>query len=103
MPIPVVGAGAVQGAGAVSNALGTASSSQSGESFGKILEQALGQVVQSQATANQLAANFSVGGPVSLDQVMVATAKAELMTEAASAVVSRALTAYQSLMQTNIG
>ena len=98
--------GAVQGvAHAAAGAAQTAGAAgkNAGATFSQILNQAVSQVTGAQTQANQLLAPYAIGGPVTLEQVMLATSKAELMVEAAGAVTTRALTAYQSLMQTNIG
>lgn len=83
-------------------AAGTAAPA-SGASFSQILSQAIGDVTGAQAQANQLLAQYATGAPVSIDQVMIAVSHAELLTEEAGAITTRALMAYQSLMQTNIG
>jgi|GEM_PF-3475680 len=74
-----------------------------GETFAQMLSQAIGQVAQAQANAQNLQAQFAVGGNVSVEEVMAATAQAALLTETAASIATRALSAYQSLMDTNIG
>ncbi|MDA8345035.1 MAG: flagellar hook-basal body complex protein FliE [Thermaerobacter sp.] len=88
-------AGAAQGAGAAQKSAGA--------TFAQILNQAVSQVTTAQSQANQLLSQYAIGGPVTLEQVMLATSKAELLVETAGAVTTRAISAYQSLMQTNIG
>ncbi len=88
-------AGGAQAAGATGQSAGA--------TFAQILGQAVSQVTGAQTQANQLLAQYAIGGPVTLEQVMLATSKAELLVETAGAVTTRAITAYQSLMQTNIG
>jgi flagellar hook-basal body complex protein FliE len=80
-----------------------AGGSSAGQTFAQILSGAVSQVVGAQATATQLAATYAMGGNVTLEQVMLATSKAELLVETAGAVTTRAISAYQSLMQTSIG
>jgi len=80
-----------------------AGGSGGGETFGQMLSQAVNQIGQSATNAQALQAEFATGGNVSIDQVLVATTQAELMTETAAAVTSRALTAYQNVMSTNLG
>lgn len=96
--------GAVAGVAqaAVQGATG-ATASSGGASFSKILSQAINDVSGAQTQANTLLSQYAMGGPVTIDQVMNAVSRAELLTEAAGAVTTRAVTAYQSLMQTNIG
>lgn len=92
-PTPPTGATGAAGTG----------SGAAGQGFGATLSQAVNQVAQAQQNAQTLQATFADGGSVSIDQVLVATTQAELLTETAAAVTSRALTAYQNLMDTNIG
>jgi len=96
--------------GAVSQAalnLGTTGAQGAGKSVGQdfasILQSAISQVTGAQAQANQLAAQYAMGGNVTLEQVMLATSQAELLVETAGAVTTRAISAYQSLMQTSLG
>ena len=80
-----------------------AAGKSAGQEFQQILSSAIAQVTGAQAQANQLAATYAMGGNVTLEQVMLATSKAELLVETAGAVTTRAIAAYQSLMQTSIG
>lgn len=82
---------------------GAAAGKSAGQDFSQILSSAISQVTGAQAQANQLAATYAMGGNVTLEQVMLATSKAELLVETAGAVTTRAISAYQSLMQTSIG
>ena len=82
---------------------GAAAGKSVGQDFAQILQGAISQVEGAQANANQLAASYAMGGNVTLEQVMLATSKAELLVETAGAVTTRAISAYQSLMQTGIG
>ncbi len=103
MSIPIAGVAQVAQAGAAQAARAGAATQSAGQSFSQILNQAVSQVTTSQSQANQLLSQYAMGGPVTLEQVMLATSKAELMVEEAGAVTTRAIAAYQSLMQTNIG
>lgn len=96
--------GAVAGAAqaAAQGATGAAAKA-GGPNFSQILSQAINNVTGAQSQANLLLSQYATGGPVTIDQVMIAVSRAELLTEAAGAVTTRAVSAYQSLMQTNIG
>lgn len=92
--------GVLQAAAGAAQATGTQSA---GQSFSQILSQAVQNVTGAQQNANLLMSQYATGGNVTIDQVMIAVSQAELLTEAATSITTRAVAAYQSLMQTNIG
>ena len=92
-----------QAAANLGTTAGAGAGQSAGQTFSQILSNAVSQVAGAQAQANQLAATYAMGGNVTLEQVMLATSRAELLVETAGAVTTRALSAYQSLMQTSIG
>ena len=70
-----------------------------GGGFQNALSGALGSLAQTTGQANALATQFAAGQGSDLSSVMVATAQADLAVQSAATVVSKALSAYQSIMQ----
>jgi flagellar hook-basal body complex protein FliE len=95
----VLGTGALAGLAGVGAAAGGTSA---GAGFGQALAGALGNLAQETSQANALASQFATGAGVGLDQVMVATAQADLAVESVSTVMSKALSAYQTIMQMSV-
>jgi flagellar hook-basal body complex protein FliE len=73
-----------------------------GESFTKYLENALDQVNQTSEAADRLAASYSSGGPVTLDQLMIAEQQASLSLDLVVQVRNRVVNAYQSIMNMQV-
>lgn len=78
------------------------SSSTSGTGFGDFLSQALDQANQLSNNADAVTAQYAAGGPVSVDQVMVAEQKASLALDMVVQVRNRVVSAYQSIMNMQI-
>jgi flagellar hook-basal body complex protein FliE len=74
----------------------------SGESFSKYLESALDQVNQTSEEADNLAASYAAGGPVTLDQLMIAEQQASLSLDLVVQVRNRVVSAYQSIMNMQV-
>jgi flagellar hook-basal body complex protein FliE len=90
----------VQAAQGITQAAGTGAAGGGG--FQSALNGALGHLAQSTSQANALAAQFATGSGGDIGSVMVATAQADLAVESVSTVVSKALSAYQSIMQMSV-
>jgi flagellar hook-basal body complex protein FliE len=72
------------------------------QGFGAALMGALTSLAQANGQAQTLLTQFSLGAPVDPASLMTSVAQADLATEAAVTVVSKALSAYQSLMQMQV-
>lgn len=82
--------------------LATAGGASTGAGFAKALTGAIGNLAQATSQANSLATGFATAGHGTLDAVMIATAQANLAVESASTVMSKALSAYQTIMQMSV-
>lgn len=89
-----------QAVGNITRAAGAGAAGGGG--FQSALSGALSGLAQSTSTANSLATQFATGTGSNLGSVMVATAQADLAVESVSTVVSKALAAYQSIMQMSV-
>jgi flagellar hook-basal body complex protein FliE len=70
-----------------------------GNSFGSLLQNAIGQVNSAQQTAGGMQTAFENGsGDASLAEVMIATQKADLSFRAMTEVRNKLVTAYQDIM-----
>ncbi|MCL6453488.1 MAG: flagellar hook-basal body complex protein FliE [Alicyclobacillus sp.] len=93
------------GQAAVPNPVGLNRSSGSGSaggSFAQWLGDAFNQANQLSSQADQMAASFAAGGPVSVDQLMVAEQQATLAVDLVVQVRDRAVSAYQSIMNMQV-
>jgi flagellar hook-basal body complex protein FliE len=72
------------------------------ESFSKVLENALDQVNQTSEAADSLAASYAAGGPVTLDQLMIAEQQASLSLDLVVQIRNRVVSAYQSIMNMQV-
>ncbi len=70
--------------------------------FQQALSGAIGGIAQATSQANTLATQFAYAGSGTLDALMVTTAQADLAVESASTVMSKALSAYQTIMQMSV-
>lgn len=77
-------------------------SSTSGTSFSKMLENAIGQVSNTSTQADSMAASYAAGGPVTIDQLMVAEQQASLALDTVVQVRDRVVSAYQSIMNMQV-
>ncbi|WP_258110266.1 flagellar hook-basal body complex protein FliE [Alicyclobacillus sp. SP_1] len=74
------------------------SNSSAGNSFLQYLQNSLSQVNQLSQKADKAAMSYAMGGPVSIDQVMVAEQKATLALDTMVQVRNRVVSAYDSIM-----
>ncbi|GMA49042.1 hypothetical protein GCM10025857_03990 [Alicyclobacillus contaminans] len=80
----------------------SAAGSAAGSGFADALQNALDQVNATTNEADQLASSFAAGGPVSIDQLMVAEQEASLAVDMVVQVRNRVVSAYQSIMNMQI-
>ncbi len=97
----------VQAVGTVLPQNGTTTSNSAGSSgatpgFGQFLSDALGSANQLTNSADTAAAQYAAGGPVSLDQLMIAEQKASLAVDLVVQVRNRAVSAYQTIMNMQV-
>ena len=74
----------------------------SGPSFGEVLVDALHEVSAQQRTAEKTAFDFAPGKPVDIHQMMIESAKADVLVQLTSTVVSKTATGINTLLQTQI-
>lgn len=75
---------------------------QSGTSFSQVLGDALNQANQLSTQADQLSASYAAGGPVSVDQLMIAEQQASAALDLVVQVRNRVVSAYQSVMNMQV-
>jgi flagellar hook-basal body complex protein FliE len=93
----------VQGVSSPVNSAGVnAVSSSQDTGFATYLAQALDQVNALSNNADQLATEFAAGGPVTVDQLMIAEQKASLAVDLVVQVRNRIVNAYQTIMNMQI-
>lgn len=80
----------------------TVSSTSSGPGFAQYLAQSLDKANTLSTTADQMSASYAAGGPVSVDQLMVAEQQASLAVDLVVQVRNRAVSAYQSIMNMQV-
>ena len=73
-----------------------------GPSFGEVLVDALNEVSAQQRHAEKTAFDFATGKPVDIHEMMIASAKADVMVQLTSAVVTMTATVINQLLQTQI-
>lgn len=93
--IPPVNSGAIAGAAAPESA-------KSGEGFGSLMGDLVGQVNKSQAKADQMVEALAMGEPVEVHQVMIALNEASNALNLTLQVRNKALEAYQEVMRLQI-
>lgn len=81
-------------------ASGANSNASSG--FSDFLRNAINQANDFSNQADGLSATYAAGGPVSVDQVMIAEQKASLAVDLVVQVRNRAVSAYQSIMNMQV-
>jgi len=74
----------------------------SGPSFGEVLMDALQGVSNQQAKAEQTAFDFATGKPVDVHTMMIEMAKADVLVQVTSSVVSKTAQGVNQLLQTQI-
>jgi flagellar hook-basal body complex protein FliE len=86
--------------GPISSAAPTAAATpaNAGADFANMLGHGLDQVAGAQANADQLAVQAATGQLVDPAQLTIATTQATLMTQLATAVQSKAVTAFNTIM-----
>lgn len=81
---------------------GQSASTSSGGGFAQMLGDALNQANSLSSQADSLAASYAAGGPVSVDNLMVAEQKASLGLDMVVQVNNRVVSAYQSVMNMQV-
>jgi flagellar hook-basal body complex protein FliE len=79
-----------------------ASAGKSGDGFGSVMNDLIGQVNQSQAKADQMVEALALGEPVEVHQVMIALNEASNALNLTLQVRNKALEAYQDVMRLQI-
>jgi flagellar hook-basal body complex protein FliE len=74
----------------------------SGVKFGEMLQVSLDRVSQLQTTADQSVADLTTGRQSDIHSTMIAVEKAEIAFEMAMTIRNKLLTAYESIMRTQI-
>jgi len=74
----------------------------SDSSFSTFLQGAIDQANTLSSQADTLSASYAAGGPVSVDQVMIAGQRASLAVDLVVQVRNRAVSAYQSIMNMQV-
>lgn len=92
----------IQGVPLTLNPSSTSVGQDPGQSFGKMLNNALSQVNSETSQADSLAVNYAAGGPVSVDQLMMAEQQASLGVDLVVQVRDRVVSAYQSIMNMQV-
>ncbi|RIV29384.1 flagellar hook-basal body complex protein FliE [Alicyclobacillaceae bacterium I2511] len=82
----------------LTNGATVASPNSVGSGFGQLLSKALTEVNQASSQADGMAAEYAAGGPVSVDQLMVAEQQASLALDLTVQVRDRVVSAYQTVM-----
>lgn len=88
--------------GSVTSGSQSASATSTGPSFGSMLQNALTQANGLSTKADSMAASYAAGGPVSVDQLMVAEQQASLAVSLVVQVRDRVVSAYQNIMNMQI-
>jgi len=70
--------------------------------FGEVLMGAIEEVQKTKDHAEQISLDFAAGKPVDIHTMMIAVAKADVMMQLTSAVVSKTATSVNQLLQTQI-
>ncbi|SFU75079.1 flagellar hook-basal body complex protein FliE [Alicyclobacillus macrosporangiidus] len=97
---PVIGANA---AGATGPSTGAADGNgDAGTGFAGALAKALDAANQTLTAADQTAASYAAGGPVTIDQLMIAEQQATLALDLVVQVRDRVVNAYQSVMNMQV-
>jgi flagellar hook-basal body complex protein FliE len=73
-----------------------------GPSFGEVLMDALNDVSSQQMKAEKTAFDFATGKPVDVHSMMIEMAKADVMVQVTSSVVSKTAQGINQLLQTQI-
>jgi flagellar hook-basal body complex protein FliE len=102
MTAPIAAIGAIAPIGATTAATGTsaaaATGGATGVNFASMLSNGLDQVAGAQANAENLAVQAATGQLTDPAQLTIATTQASLMTQLATAVQSKAVAAFNTIM-----
>ena len=79
-----------------------ANGGKSGDGFGSVMNDLIGQVNQSQAKADHMVESLALGEPVEVHQVMIALNEASNALNLTLQVRNKALEAYQEVMRLQI-
>jgi len=79
-----------------------AASEPTGATFGKILQDAIGEVNKAQVHAADLSTRFAAGEPMDVHQVMIASQEASVALNLAIQVRNKLVDGYQELMRVNV-
>ncbi len=71
-------------------------------SFGKMLENAIGEVNKAQLNAGDMSTRFAAGEPLDVHQVMIAGQEASVMLNMAMQVRNKLVDGYQEIMRVNV-
>lgn len=71
-------------------------------SFGKMLENAIGEVNKAQINAGDMSTRFAAGEPLDVHQVMIAGQEAGVMLNMAMQVRNKLVEGYQEIMRVNV-
>jgi flagellar hook-basal body complex protein FliE len=93
---PVAGVGGIAGVGRAAPAAAAPAGDQG---FGQALQRGLQAVSALEHQADGVAQNVAVGGPATIEDLMVATTKAQLGIEMLAVVRDRAVQAYEEIMR----
>ncbi len=97
--LPDSGAEPLQGFGKLP---GADDSAPVGQSFGQMLQNAIGEVNQSQVHAADLSSRFAAGEPIDVHQVMIAAQEASVALNLAIQVRNKLVDGYQELMRVSV-
>ena len=97
--IGAVGAAGAGGVGGVGRAYTPPTQKVEESSFGDALQRGLQAVSDLEHTADGVAQSLATGGPATVEDLMVATTKAQLGVEMLAPVRDRAVEAYQEIMR----
>ncbi|WAX55445.1 flagellar hook-basal body complex protein FliE [Jatrophihabitans cynanchi] len=98
MVVPIAPIGAIAPLGAAAPAAATQPPTTSGADFATALGHGLDAVTGAQANADSLAVQAATGQLVDPAQLTIATTQATLMTQLASTLQSKAVTAFNTIM-----
>jgi flagellar hook-basal body complex protein FliE len=99
---PIAGVGGVPGIGGVAGvgrAAPTTGAAAPEQGFGQALQRGLQAVSSLEHQADAVAQTVAVGGPATIEDLMVATTKAQLGIEMLAVVRDRAVQAYEEIMR----
>jgi flagellar hook-basal body complex protein FliE len=102
MTLPAINPLSISPSLSAANAASSGNTASSSGNFAQTLANAVDQTNNALQTADNMASSYAAGGPVSLDQLMVAEQQASLSLDLVVQVRDRAVSAYQSIMNMQI-